>query len=641
MSLDLLRVIARFDLGGSQRMSRSYLAPLFATLVFIGPGCTKQADCKGAAQVCGGSCVELKSDDLNCGACGTACDAGQVCSAGSCQLSCQVGLLDCGGKCVDPATDRSFCGAGPSCAGSEAGAVCGAGSYCEAGRCQSAPAIRTIQASLRTDHWLDDGLIYPESSPDPWWCVGALVPDPVAGGYREIPGFLGLDGTVTIPDVPVGQYLLHLVATTWVETPGDCSPDCVWIQERLSHLYVQFDASAPPLTRLVATRPALAHTTSITPVTFSISNLDVGPDPRSAPRSMLFVGSSQLGLDGFVFPGPARGATTFDATMDWSDGGLGFGVLPDALHGDRLLLQQRMRILIASGGVTGELRLTTRAAAVPGVTVVDGVGGTVAATLAEAPLSETLEANYATTAFAAAAMEGVPSAATVDPLVTSAFAGVYAAPHAVKYPAPSPSGPGLPTGPGSWTRLVYLDFVGAETEDVNLGGIAYGGFLPGLWKEFELAGYSAGLEFLDPLGQLQATGATSVLSEYPIGERPAGIFRPRLSPPRSLAIGGQLAGTALTGVGTTPTISWDPPTIGVPTCYEVSIVSVDGSAPGVAARLYGVLSFQVPPDLLVPGRTYLAYVTALEGPGYEENLDPFIASYPRHQADAITAPFTP
>ena len=105
------------------RIDRLLLALAVATLA----GCGSGPPCKGDSVVCGGACVEAKSDNLNCGACGHACAAGQVCSGGACALSCQTGLLDCGGSCVDPAIDRGHCGA--------CGNACAAGQACSGGAC--------------------------------------------------------------------------------------------------------------------------------------------------------------------------------------------------------------------------------------------------------------------------------------------------------------------------------------------------------------------------------------------------------------------------------------------------------------------------------------------------------------------------
>ena len=105
---------------------------LLALALTLTAGCTaSQADCLGDAKVCGGSCVELVSDNLNCGACGSACGAGQVCSSGACQLTCAAGLVKVAGGCVNPLTDRTHCGA----TATSAGTTCQAGSVCSAGTC--------------------------------------------------------------------------------------------------------------------------------------------------------------------------------------------------------------------------------------------------------------------------------------------------------------------------------------------------------------------------------------------------------------------------------------------------------------------------------------------------------------------------
>jgi hypothetical protein len=81
----------------------------------------------------GTGCFDLASDNLNCGACGAACLAGQACTAGSCQ--CGVGQSYCstlagGTGCVDLASDQKNCGA--------CGNDCATGESCIAGACQCA-----------------------------------------------------------------------------------------------------------------------------------------------------------------------------------------------------------------------------------------------------------------------------------------------------------------------------------------------------------------------------------------------------------------------------------------------------------------------------------------------------------------------
>lgn len=97
-------------------------------------------DCPKAFKVCGKICVDTATDIANCGACGTACAAGQVCSAGACATTCQTGLNDCGGSCRDLQTDAGNCGA--------CGTVCGPGQSCIAGACGCPPGMACGPAAL-------------------------------------------------------------------------------------------------------------------------------------------------------------------------------------------------------------------------------------------------------------------------------------------------------------------------------------------------------------------------------------------------------------------------------------------------------------------------------------------------------------
>lgn len=58
--------------------------------------------CDSPAKLCDGACVNADTDFLNCGACGTSCADGQVCSGGACvTASCPPGYTSSGGTCVD------------------------------------------------------------------------------------------------------------------------------------------------------------------------------------------------------------------------------------------------------------------------------------------------------------------------------------------------------------------------------------------------------------------------------------------------------------------------------------------------------------------------------------------------------------
>jgi hypothetical protein len=62
----------------------------------------------GLADCGGGVCVDLASDQGNCGACGVTCEMGKMCVDGAC--GCWRGSADCGSGCVDTNFDANNCG---------------------------------------------------------------------------------------------------------------------------------------------------------------------------------------------------------------------------------------------------------------------------------------------------------------------------------------------------------------------------------------------------------------------------------------------------------------------------------------------------------------------------------------------------
>src|SRR5688500_11557129 len=67
--------------------------------------------CRQNEAQCGGVCANLRTDPKNCGACGTACAAGQVCDLGRCAAGCSAGLTQCGQSCIETSSDPANCGA--------------------------------------------------------------------------------------------------------------------------------------------------------------------------------------------------------------------------------------------------------------------------------------------------------------------------------------------------------------------------------------------------------------------------------------------------------------------------------------------------------------------------------------------------
>ncbi len=109
---------------------------------------TDAARCSAEQSLCAEKCRDLLVDRANCGACGKACNAGEVCSAGQCGVTCQPSLSLCaptdaggadassadaassapGAYCANFATDNANCGG--------CGVTCAAGAACSAGQCR-------------------------------------------------------------------------------------------------------------------------------------------------------------------------------------------------------------------------------------------------------------------------------------------------------------------------------------------------------------------------------------------------------------------------------------------------------------------------------------------------------------------------
>jgi hypothetical protein len=84
-------------------------------------------NCAPGTVSCNGSCTNTSNDPANCGACGNACSVGQLCTNGACTNNCGPGTVSCNGSCTNPNNDPANCGA--------CGVVCPSGKACNSGLC--------------------------------------------------------------------------------------------------------------------------------------------------------------------------------------------------------------------------------------------------------------------------------------------------------------------------------------------------------------------------------------------------------------------------------------------------------------------------------------------------------------------------
>jgi len=118
---------------------RQLTTMMSVTLSFIGAlalfGCDGDdpvgavATCPEGQLLCSGSCVDPSVSADHCGACGTMCALGQICTAGACVDSDACGMSEsmCGDACVNTSSDNNHCGGCNN--------ACGQGATCQAGAC--------------------------------------------------------------------------------------------------------------------------------------------------------------------------------------------------------------------------------------------------------------------------------------------------------------------------------------------------------------------------------------------------------------------------------------------------------------------------------------------------------------------------
>lgn len=142
------------DGGGGKDGSMGDGSRMDGAGVDTGPGCDK----------CGGAtCLDLKTDTMNCGSCGNACtDAccngscidtvSDQANCGSCGNACTGANSCCGSSCVDTKTDLGNCGScGTPCNGTCANGTCTVTCTVDLGTCPHSPCVTGVALSDTCD----------------------------------------------------------------------------------------------------------------------------------------------------------------------------------------------------------------------------------------------------------------------------------------------------------------------------------------------------------------------------------------------------------------------------------------------------------------------------------------------------------
>jgi hypothetical protein len=171
--------------------------------------------CLGGSTLCGTTCVQTQNDPANCGACGTACPTGQVCSTGKCGVTCLGGSTPCGGSCVQTQSDPNNCGA--------CGTACPAGQVCSSGKC----GVTCLGGStLCTPDGGVPACVQTQSDPDNCSACGMVCPAPTNTTAYCSAGVCGYACNAGFLDCALGQSGCSVNGTTDVNNCGACGNKC-------------------------------------------------------------------------------------------------------------------------------------------------------------------------------------------------------------------------------------------------------------------------------------------------------------------------------------------------------------------------------------------------------------------------------
>jgi hypothetical protein len=178
----------------------------------------------------------------------------------------------------------------------------------------------------------------------------------------------------------------------------------------------------------------------------------------------------------------------------------------------------------------------------------------------------------------------------------------------------------------------------------------YANPFPARWRRFVTSSAVATVSYAAPLadGTSARPASFSVLSyaQEPLADGVTPTLAPKVGPARHLRLNGLSATERLSGVGQTPVVSWDAPSLGVPTSYAVRVYRLFASSGSTRRTLVGTFTtsgqtqVRLPPGVLTAGQSYYIHLTAYLEPGFDP-LKPFLSRPVSHSAAAATGLFQP
>jgi hypothetical protein len=422
--------------------------------------------------------------------------------------------------------------------------------------------------------------------------IGAFAPNG-AGGYTFLPGTGTSSGTFTIPNVPRGFYLLQFGALY------------LWTKNTT----VDADYNS-------GDRSDTVQADQNTTVTFDLTNLHAWQDTDFFEMVCPNNGS----FDNFV---GTTGQTTLTGTFPYL-GSLSVGSEGDQYYLIQLITQNVGGLPFFAAG---------RYLAPPKFNQAQGSDTPINGKLKTVPQTNKFEANINGADLAAQALAANPNA-TLDATVIALDV----------YPGSLAKGENTST-----PDLVGYDFVNNPllTTNGDLGPVSYGNPFPSKkWPLFDLYQWQSYTLYTAPGATNSAPIFASAIgydAKLPTSANPIKPLVGVLSKP---SIDHKNFFADHTGVGTTPTLKWSPPSVGKATFYAVQIFQVANNGGNTTTTLIARLitqraSLLIPKGLLSAGQAYVFKIRAWYTPGINFAKTPFMNGPTIAVADVVSGLMQP
>jgi hypothetical protein len=465
------------------------------------------------------------------------------------------------------------------------------GGFEDVGVAEDAGVTRTIEGIRVLEYVVDQNVIaVPQNLTND--VITATFHD--GASFQTLPGLGQSNGTFDVAGIPIGPYLLRWRGYVFATTAGTLD-----------------------LGRPILARPDRIEAATPTQVTLTVNGLD----PWVAGSALWLSSVEVAGWTGdlYRFGGtpPAAGATSASVVADYSLGDAPY--LIEAGSGDTAVITQHVR----NAGPPDHLAVR-RSASLGNVSMVDGRPIDLNATLAPLP-SLTFELDWRASEFEALAPDVHASAALTG--------------HYVRI-SPVPGG----LSRGYFGYMAYILHVFRGSGSTVAGDLVFSNPYPG--SELVVRSHT------DFSIQFQLPGTTAL--SFPVTflqlERFIDVtgspLRPIVSPPRAVMINGLSANVDRAGVGTTPVISWSPPSIGTPDDYRVLIHRLFDSGGATQSNNTWIFytretSLQLPPYAFPAGDTYFLEIEARINTGVDIEETPFERGLPYADAATFTGLVSP